>query len=178
MHTAVLLCFVRLHAAVCMSLPSASAFVSTAGALQQSAAGSSCAACRAPELAALFGLSASLSVTARSSAASERLTAAGVFGTALHKLQQAEAALTPLRQQAEAQHERELRSQRHHLLALRRTCGAVLPSTAAGPTTGSIGPSCPPAFPASSTVAALRLLQSDCRQRSARINQLRATEQR
>ena len=177
-----------------MSLPSASAAV--VGSSQPLYAGSSsCPACRSPDLAALFGLSDGLSVAARSVAASERLAAAGVYGTARHRLTQATAAISPLLQRAEEQHEQRRRKQQQHSQLLLQRLGLPTPprtitssstssSSSSSPTAASLLPSSSPApavsvspsalcfFPSRESVTTLRLLQSGCQRDGARIQSL------
>ena len=171
-------------AAACMSLlPSAG----VAAAASQSAAGSSCAACRSPELAAVFGLSDGLSVAGRSVAGSERATAAGGYGTARHKLQQAATAIGPLLQLAQEQHNRQVRDQQRCLLVLQRSTWPLIRPRAAASTTAASSRSSTAtvpssaalsSFPLTSTVSALRLLQSHWQRDSARIDELTSGEQR
>lgn len=152
-------------------LPSGAAAAAAAG-----AASASCPACRSQELAALFGLSDGLTVAVRSGVASERLTAAGVYGTARHRLHQAAAAISPVLQRAEEQHERELRTQQRRLVTLQRVGLPLARSITAAPTLTSS--SSLSSFPVASTVVALRLQQSVFHRDAARIDRLTAAEQR
>ena len=124
---------------------------------------SSCSACRSSELAALFGLSDGLSAAIRSDVASKRLTSAGLYGTAAHKLHTAAAAVSPLLERAEERHRREVLDQQRRLLTLRAATATA--SAAAAPA----------AFPSAATVNTLRLLHSTYTTRhTQRIEQLRS----
>ena len=142
-------------------------------------AGSSCAACRSPEVAALFGLSGGLTQAARAAAAGERLAAAGVYGNARHKLSQAAAAVTPVLQRAEEQQRQQRQSaQRQSGLILRRLGVRTALTATASATATVTAATTPPVdssaawLPSTFTVDTLRTLQCSYIRDSARIDRL------